>query len=731
MTELAHIGLKPVESTVCPCCGRAFPAAGLAPLTAVHCPACNEPVRIQGRLGPFLITGILGEGGMGAVYRGTDTALERPVAVKVLQRQMAAGAEAIEGFRREAQAAARMNHGNIARIYAFGVEDDQPYIVMEFVNGKPLMDFIDRIGALETRFVLHVGIQAAEALNEAASHGLLHGDVKPENILTADDGHAKLIDFGLAALANRPGSAVIWGSPHYIPPERIIRGQRLDLRADLYSLGATLYHALTGHTPFTGNTPADVAKARLETVPPTPAVVRPEVDAETSALVMRMMSRSPDDRHADYRSLIHDMSGILERLGGFSTRGYLCNRLGDPAAYLKRSSHAVAAAGESRSRPARKAALLAAGVTGVLIAAGILTWRFAPSQTASDCVSDTNRTPMVVDVVPLQPTGGDATGAPPPGVVAPRAVPFFAGSDSATTTNGAEITIDVLANDGNPDSPAHGIVALDAPKHGKAKIADGGIVYAPDPGFEGTDSFRYTVKHAAGTATANVWVEVRSGGKPAGHKPPKPPKPEVAAVVPERPRPEHTPKPPKPPMPVKPPVLPPPPPAPAALEIRFDTTTMEHYTAADRKGMGAVVPMGDGQSVKFVGNALKAIPIAYTVRTNTVVEFTFTCTQAGDVHGVGLDTQTEELSPSRCFQVFGRRASPCSQVHNNYASFAPRPRRYTIPVGLTHTGAVTYLVFLNTGSGQPAPVSEFSDVKIYDFVRTPPSVKPPATGPKK
>jgi len=146
---------------------------------------------------------------------------------------------------------------------------------------------------------------------------------------------------------------------------------------------------------------------------------------------------------------------------------------------------------------------------------------------------------------------------------------------------------------------------------------------------------------------------------------------------------------------------------------------MEPYSSAEHKGMGAVIPMAEGKSIKLVGNALKAIPISYDVRTNTVIEFIFASTQIGDVHGVGLDIQTEAWSGDRCFQLYGRRLSACDQKHNNYASVAPRAHRYTIPVGLTHTGAVRYLILLNTGSGQPTPVSEFSDMKIYDFVRPP------------
>ena len=181
--------------------------------------------------GHFVLERELGHGGMGGVYLARDKMLDRPVAIKVMLKTLGADPTFVERFQREAQAAARLNHPNIAQIYSFGQEQGMPYIAMELVpNGSLDKEMTDHPGALDPVYVMRLEQQLAEALACAADQGLVHGDVKPENVLFAEDGSARLVDFGLAAMQG--DSDEIWGTPYYISPEKV-RRQKIDYRADI------------------------------------------------------------------------------------------------------------------------------------------------------------------------------------------------------------------------------------------------------------------------------------------------------------------------------------------------------------------------------------------------------------------------------------------------------------------------------------------------------------------
>ena len=186
----------------------------------------TNTIQTPADFGQFVLEKELGHGGMGSVYLGRDKMLERPVAIKVMLKSMGADAEFVERFKREAQAAARLNHPNIAQIYSFSIQDGQPYIAMELVSGGSLdKEMAQNPGTLDPVHVMTVGKQVAEGLSLAAQSGLVHGDVKPENILFDEDGNAKLVDFGLAAMQG--DSSEIWGTPYYISPEKV-RRQKID-----------------------------------------------------------------------------------------------------------------------------------------------------------------------------------------------------------------------------------------------------------------------------------------------------------------------------------------------------------------------------------------------------------------------------------------------------------------------------------------------------------------------
>ena len=279
--------------------------------------------------GHFLLEKELGHGGMGGVYLARDKMLDRKVAIKVMLKELGSDPKFVERFQREAQAAARLNHPNIAQIYSFGQEQGMPYIAMELVPGGSLdKDMEANPGCLDPVRVMRIGQQLVDALALAAEQGLVHGDVKPENVLYAEDGTAKLVDFGLAAMQG--DSNEIWGTPYYISPEKC-RRQKIDFRADIYSLGGTLYHALTGQPPFEGEDANAVVRARFEGAPLKPSEVRPDIPPEVDAIIMRMLELEPAMRYPTYQSLMGDIKRYLAKAGPATTSA----KLGGPRVRIK------------------------------------------------------------------------------------------------------------------------------------------------------------------------------------------------------------------------------------------------------------------------------------------------------------------------------------------------------------------------------------------------------------
>ena len=307
------IVIEPVSEMTCSVCSARVDVSASVPFSEVHCPSCAASLCVSARLGPFRLLSRLGSGGMGAVYQAQDETLGRRVAVKVMQISVGEDAEFVETFKREAQAAAKLNHPNIAQIYSFGQEKGQPYIVMELVSGDGLDKMIGTGEPIDQALVMQIAADIASGLSAAAEIGLTHGDIKPENILLDDKMNAKLVDFGIATFAHQSDNRGVWGTPYYISPERV-RRQRVDQRSDIYSLGATLYHALTGKPPFDGQSPMEVVKARLDQ-PPRPMVeIRPDIDPRIVPIIERMLQLEPAMRYPNYVSLINDIRKVLDTM---------------------------------------------------------------------------------------------------------------------------------------------------------------------------------------------------------------------------------------------------------------------------------------------------------------------------------------------------------------------------------------------------------------------------------
>ncbi len=308
-----QIKAEPLREAKCSECGQLLDLSREKPLHKVVCPSCGAQKTVPGRFADYLVLDLLGAGGMGAVYRGLDPLLDRPVALKVLLKTLSGNPDLRARFRREAKSAANINHPNVTHIYAFGEEDSQPYIVMEYVDGCSLEFLMGQEADLDQRFIVETGLQIAKGLQAGTKKGLVHGDVKPENILYNSEYTAKLIDFGLASLVDEDVKGGVWGSPYYLSPERV-RRMPTDERSDIYSLGATLYHALTGSPPFDGETAVEVLKARLTTPPQPPSEIRPDIHPSVERVITRMLSLDLSHRHSDYSTLIADLQSALKHL---------------------------------------------------------------------------------------------------------------------------------------------------------------------------------------------------------------------------------------------------------------------------------------------------------------------------------------------------------------------------------------------------------------------------------
>ena len=257
------------------------------------------PERYVGRsLGRFRIESLVGSGGFAWVYRGYDPELDIPVAIKVLKPQFA-GDETFESrFRREASIAAKLRHPNIVRILAVGREDDAVYFVMDYLPSS-LVERLRVIGAMPEAFTIRMGVEVAVALGFAHREGVIHRDVKADNILFDPHGNAIVADFGIAravsSYVQETGTNMVVGTPQYFSPEQA-RGLALDGRADIYSLGVTLYRAATGTLPFDGADWYEIARQHVEDRPPKPRSLNPSISAELERIILCCLAKAPEER---------------------------------------------------------------------------------------------------------------------------------------------------------------------------------------------------------------------------------------------------------------------------------------------------------------------------------------------------------------------------------------------------------------------------------------------------
>jgi len=276
--------------------------------------------------GRYRLDAEIGRGGMSTVYRAFDTVLERPVAIKLMHREIAADSDQLERFRREARSVAQLNHQHVVTVIDAGEEPSPadglggpesavgaPYIVLEYVAGETLKDVIRREGPLDIPQAIAYAIEIARALGAAHERQIVHRDVKPHNVLISEEGAAKITDFGIARTLTEEGLTMagrVLGTTDYVSPEQAL-GQPVTGQSDLYSLGVVLFEMLTGQVPFHASSPVAVAMKHVREDVPDVQRLRPELSAATAAVIERAVSKDLTRRYRDAASMVADLEEVL------------------------------------------------------------------------------------------------------------------------------------------------------------------------------------------------------------------------------------------------------------------------------------------------------------------------------------------------------------------------------------------------------------------------------------
>src|SRR5688500_12526569 len=259
---------------------------------------------------------VVGTGGMASVYRAYDTLLERSVALKILHEHHSADDDYVERFRREARAAAQLSHPGIVTVIDRGEEDGRQFIVFEFVDGETLKELIQRGGPMPVRRALELGLEIGRALAFAHQQGLVHRDVKPQNVLLNGDGRAQVTDFGIARSLDAVGqteTGTVLGTSHYIAPEQA-RGERVDAHTDVYSFGVVLYELLAGDVPYPGDSFLTVAMKHVNEPVPNVLERRPDAPLRLASLIECCMAKVPGERPASMDEVVSELESVLADL---------------------------------------------------------------------------------------------------------------------------------------------------------------------------------------------------------------------------------------------------------------------------------------------------------------------------------------------------------------------------------------------------------------------------------
>ena len=324
---------------VCAACGQRYDRAGFCAVDGQPLARVTDPL-IGTEIGRYRLARLLGEGGMGQVYLGVQPAIGSRVAIKILNTECTRSPELLERFFAEARSVNLINHENIVSVIDLAqLDDGRPYIVMEFIEGQTLRALV-REGTAPLGGIVQAMTEVLSALGAAHARGIVHRDLKPDNVIVTAEGHAKVLDFGIAKLAPglsnanspRTKTGALLGTPAYMAPEQISGAGNVDGRTDLYAAGVVLFEAVTGRTPFQGDTLFDLMRAHLEASPPSPRALRPELPAGLEQVILRALAKDPAQRfqhasamtealHHAARELTPDQWRVLSsRRGGITGR---------------------------------------------------------------------------------------------------------------------------------------------------------------------------------------------------------------------------------------------------------------------------------------------------------------------------------------------------------------------------------------------------------------------------
>ena len=296
-----------VPEIACHACGRLNDLSACRAFSTTQCSHCGASIPVPGKLGNFVLLRVLRRDGVSTTYQAHDDLLGRQVAVRVLRPDLADNKPLVKAFGAEARALASLNHPNVAHVYSLNIRKRPHYVARELTPTRHLGHLFTKAEPLEEVRALDIAIQIVEALKAAQGVGLIHGHLKPDSIPLDRDGAVRLARFRSADAPAEAGEADgIVGAPYYISPEQILR-KPIDHRADIYSLAATLFHALTGRPPFRGKDAETVLRARLDRPARKATDVRPALHRATSALLAKMLEPNPDDRYPTHDALLADL----------------------------------------------------------------------------------------------------------------------------------------------------------------------------------------------------------------------------------------------------------------------------------------------------------------------------------------------------------------------------------------------------------------------------------------
>jgi serine/threonine protein kinase len=349
-------------TTTCAQCGNLIDVTGLEAGDGITCPYCANEFAITRQFGNFVLERQVGSGGMGAVYLGRDLTLNRVVAVKVLKPELVSDQKFLATFLREAEITASLNHPNIVQVYAFGQHEGVYYMVVEYISGGSLDDKIADRGQITELEGIEIGIAVARGLECALQRGgLIHRDIKPGNILFNANNTPKVVDFGLSLSFDTTDhfDGEIWGTPYYVAPEKLER-EAETFQSDLYSLGATLFHAMSGRPPYEGDDPNSVAMMHLSGSVISVKAFAPDISDQTAYAVSKAMARYPEDRYESYADFIEQLEDAKRRIT-------------DPGFREKKQEEVEIIATASGAK--YKVWLIIGMVAIVVIMAGLLIWK--------------------------------------------------------------------------------------------------------------------------------------------------------------------------------------------------------------------------------------------------------------------------------------------------------------------------------------------------------------------